>query len=1011
MGESVDLTFALTGNGPFDVSWSVGNQNFTLNNILNGHVETVSPTQTTTYKILNVADNSVPACAATIADSVTVTVKQHFSAANAAQICAGETLFVGGAAQTASGIYTDSLQTIFGCDSVIITTLTVFTIDTLVLNTNTCDPAQVGTTTDILLQANGCDSIVIRTVSLLPSNTTLLSDKSCDINNVGVFTQNLFNVFGCDSTVITTVTFSLSDTTMVSASDCDPAATGVFYTPLLSADGCDSLIITTVSLLPSNTTMLTGSSCNPADVGVFPTVLSNQFGCDSTVILTITFAPLDTTFLSATSCDPTATGVFPSLIVTPGGCDSVIVTTVSLLPSNTTMLTGSSCNPAEVGVFPVVFPNQFGCDSTVITTISFAPLDTTFTSASSCDPAAVGVFPTTLLTSGGCDSVVVNTVTLLPSNTTMLTGSSCNPTEVGVFPVIFPNQFGCDSTVITTISFAPLDTTFTSASSCDPAAVGVFPTTLITSGGCDSVIVNTVTLLPSNTTALQTTTCDPTQAGVFTYPLFNQFGCDSIVTETRALLPSSMTTINLVTCDPTQVGTKTEVEDNQWGCDSTIVTITTLSPLNDCAVVGTLLGSNIPCITNVGTLTLTMSVGTAPFNYTVLQGGNSVVTGIVNALGTPQSITGLSAGNYTVNISSANGFSTTTQATIVQLVPPALNTVANSNYTGFDVSCTGAADGTALATATGGLAPYTYAWSNNGTTPQINSLVAGIYTVTVFDGNGCTNVSTVAIIEPTPLVVSFTVNDLDCFGLNDGAIQVETSGGAPPYKFSLNNGPAQASNLFVGLTSGAYTLTAADANDCAQTEAIVVNAAVPLTVDLGDNIFIGLGDSTVLTANITGVSFDSILSIIWTPPFNDAECPPQGCLTQLVTPLISTVYTVQVEALNGCMEEDQVTVIVDRRRQIYVPNVFSPNEDGVNDLFSIYAKPGTVSKIHSLLVFDRWGNALYSMEDFLPNSPTIGWDGRFKGQPMNPGVFVWVAEIEFIDGQRESYKGDVTIVR
>ena len=62
-------------------------------------------------------------------------------------------------------------------------------------------------------------------------------------------------------------------------------------------------------------------------------------------------------------------------------------------------------------------------------------------------------------------------------------------------------------------------------------------------------------------------------------------------------------------------------------------------------------------------------------------------------------------------------------------------------------------------------------------------------------------------------------------------------------------------------------------------------------------------------------------------------------------------------------------------------------------------------------MFDRWGNALYSMEDFLPNSPTIGWDGRFKGQPMNPGVFVWVAEIEFIDGQRESYKGDVTIVR
>ena len=135
------------------------------------------------------------------------------------------------------------------------------------------------------------------------------------------------------------------------------------------------------------------------------------------------------------------------------------------------------------------------------------------------------------------------------------------------------------------------------------------------------------------------------------------------------------------------------------------------------------------------------------------------------------------------------------------------------------------------------------------------------------------------------------------------------------------------------------------------------------------------------------------------------------CLTQVVTPLVSTVYSIVVEALNGCVDEDKVTVIVDRRRQVYIPNVFSPNLDGANDLFSIYAKPGTVLKINSLQVFDRWGNSLFLLEDFQPNNPTIGWDGSYKGQPMNPGVFVYVAEIEFIDGERTIFKGDVTIVR
>jgi gliding motility-associated-like protein len=106
-----------------------------------------------------------------------------------------------------------------------------------------------------------------------------------------------------------------------------------------------------------------------------------------------------------------------------------------------------------------------------------------------------------------------------------------------------------------------------------------------------------------------------------------------------------------------------------------------------------------------------------------------------------------------------------------------------------------------------------------------------------------------------------------------------------------------------------------------------------------------------------------------------------------------------------------MVVTVNRRKYVYVPNVFTPDLDGNNNKFSIFAKEGTVKKIRSFQIFDRWGDAVFTLDNFLPNDDNLGWDGRVKGQTSTPGVFVWYAEVEFIDGVIELYKGDVTIVR
>jgi hypothetical protein len=94
-----------------------------------------------------------------------------------------------------------------------------------------------------------------------------------------------------------------------------------------------------------------------------------------------------------------------------------------------------------------------------------------------------------------------------------------------------------------------------------------------------------------------------------------------------------------------------------------------------------------------------------------------------------------------------------------------------------------------------------------------------------------------------------------------------------------------------------------------------------------------------------------------------------------------------------------------------VPNAFNPDKDDANNKFSIFAKLGTVKNIKSFQIFDRWGEMVYTMANFQPNNPEIGWDGRSKGNTYAPGVFVWYAEVEFIDGVIELYKGDVTVVR
>lgn len=458
-------------------------------------------------------------------------------------------------------------------------------------------------------------------------------------------------------------------------------------------------------------------------------------------------------------------------------------------------------------------------------------------------------------------------------------------------------------------------------------------------------------------------------------------------------------TIQVVLFETTNY-TLLEINDSSpSGCPTALNSGVTVT-VNECFIEGTLTGSIIPCEATIGSLTLAMIAGEVPFTYEYT--GTSTGTGTINNLNEATTITNLPAGNYTVTITSNNGISTVLVAEIEQLFPPVATATVD-----FEISCFNEMDGTATASATGGQTPYTYEWSTSETSPTIEDLSAGLFTVTVTDANNCTSETQVMLTEPTALAMSFIVSNPDCFDDSNGSVEAVLSGGTPPYQVAINGSNFQDNTTFTGLQSGAYQITAQDANGCTIDEAFAINASISVEVSLGDDQYIDLGDDAQLNA-LVNVPLDALVNLSWTN-IEDTDCP--SCPLQIVTPIITTTYSVTVQTSDGCLGTDNLTVFVDRRKAIYVPNAFSPNGDGTNDVFYPFSDTETVKNIKSFQVFSRWGNLVYEYANFLPNTPAHGWDGTFQSQVMNPAVFVWYAEVEFIDGEVIVLKGDVALTR
>jgi gliding motility-associated-like protein len=311
-------------------------------------------------------------------------------------------------------------------------------------------------------------------------------------------------------------------------------------------------------------------------------------------------------------------------------------------------------------------------------------------------------------------------------------------------------------------------------------------------------------------------------------------------------------------------------------------------------------------------------------------------------------------------------------------------------------------------------ANFSYQWSSSngtllgsGTNLLDSTQVAGTYTLSVTNiSTGCSNTDSVAVILQGMPISGLDLDFLSppCFGEQTGSISINgVMGGTPPFLYQINGQGFSSLSFYEDLLPGNYQVQVVGSEGCEWQESVTLTAPLPLGVALGPDLDLTLGDSVQLNP----IPTRPISEWKWNAP---GLLPGDASFTPLITPLETQIIFLTVTDENGCTATDTLRIFVNNRSRVFIPTVFSPNGDDNNDFFTLYAGDEVVA-IESLRIFSRWGNMVFEKDNFPPNDPTLGWDGTLWGEPLNPAVFVYYAQVRYTDGSTELITGDVVLMK
>ena len=300
---------------------------------------------------------------------------------------------------------------------------------------------------------------------------------------------------------------------------------------------------------------------------------------------------------------------------------------------------------------------------------------------------------------------------------------------------------------------------------------------------------------------------------------------------------------------------------------------------------------------------------------------------------------------------------------------------------------------------------------NNDSLYQNNLTVSepGVYVFVAMDALGCRASQSVQVNYYAEMVPGINWQDITCPGDHDGMIILQDIfGGAGPYLLSVNGASAQAISSFPyaieGLSTGIYHLEITDGLNCKTFVDVTIQSASSETLTLGPDQAILVGDSLYINP---AMSFTPA-SFTWIG--DNGQLLKPDVLGQWIQPETDQYFELSATDDKGCVYTDDLKIRVLLNSAIYVPNVFSPNEDGINDIVAPLTDP-SVTRIDYFRIYSRWGELVFDAENFVPNQPGFGWDGKLHNEYMQPGVFTYVLLAVNKKGATLSKYGDLTLIR
>lgn len=799
-----------------------------------------------------------------------------------------------------------------------------------------------------------------------------------------------------------TYTMSLDVTECATPSGITTSTITVFPSPLANA-GLDA------SICAGNSTPLSGSgginygwqpsgsglSCtlcqnpvaSPTTTTTYTMAVMDANGCTNTDVVKVTVNPAPTASIAGntTFCSGSST------VLTASGGNSYLW--------NTTAATASiSVSPTTNTSYTVTVTDANGCSANAAVSIIVNPLP----AASAGGNATICAGQSTTLNASGGINYVWTPATNLSNPT--ISNPVANPTSPTTYTVTVTDANGCSDKSSMTVLVNPIPNV-----NAGPNA-GIcfgYSTPLNASGGINYSWIPTSGL---SNPSIANPVANPTSTTTYTVVVSNG-NCTSTSSMNLTVNPIPVATIS----------SQTNVKCFNGNNGAAAVTVTVGSPpfifnwnngQTTSSATGLIAGNYSVAITDANGCTTSQTVSitqpavlTAAATATAVScfGGNNGTASVNATGGTPSysylwlpsaaatsTVTGFSAGGYTVVVTDGNGCTIVSGVTITQ------PTILTATISAVNAGC-GMANGTASASANGGTSPYTYLWSNGGTTSQITNLASQNYSVTTTDANGCTKTDTITVHQDPPPVAAIIGNSNLCAG--ESTVLTASGGGT----YLWNTFSSAASITVAPAASIGYSVIVTSGNCTSTTSVNVIVNPLP-TANAGADVTIPYGSG----AQLSGSSSNSGSSYAWFP-LTGLSCT--NCQSPIATPQSTTNYIVFVTDANGCTDTDTVTVFVDITcKDIYLPNAFSPNGDGEDDELRIYINNLLCIKDFKIIIWDRWGEKV-----FQSTEPDFRWNGDYTHGLSNGiegcAVFVYRMKAELISGTQIDRKGNISVVK